>query len=83
LAREENCVATALTPVIREAFDGWVDSIYRPDISARCIFVLTSFPVLFSIQFNPAPTEGNYLQLFLARGRLFRAPRPGLLLESP
>jgi hypothetical protein len=52
---------------------GGVGILSLRDKSGRCIFELPSFPVLFSLQFNCAPTDGNYLQLFLAGRRDFSA----------
>jgi hypothetical protein len=47
------------------------------EMSGRCIFKAPSFQVLFCFQFNGAPTERDYLQLFLAGRRIFcsRLPR--------
>ena len=55
-----------LEGIRKGGMEGEGGSLYLRDLSERCIFELPSFPVLFSFQFNCAPTEGNYLQRFLA-----------------
>jgi hypothetical protein len=52
--------------------EGWgIGPYVFADNSERCIFEARSYLVLFCFQFNGAPTEGNYLQLFLAGRRIF------------
>ena len=50
---------------------GAVGSLSLRNVSGRCIFELPSFHALFDLQFNCAPTEVNYVQLFLAGRRFF------------
>ena len=52
---------------------GAVGSLSLRKMSRRCIFELPSFHVLFDLQFNCAPTEVNYVQLFLAGRWIFLA----------
>jgi hypothetical protein len=58
---------------------GGVGSLSFRDKSSRCIFELPSFSVLFSFQFNCAPTKGNYLQLFSAWRILLISEARGVL----